>query len=179
MNSLMCLIRCFEKVISDVFNEPKNGFNKIESGFLFYDCYIYTMKIPRGEIQHFNALFNRMYSSRMKYAREYYYGENLSRFNHSIIYQHGVRCLKNDVQKILRDKDVPTKQAKKIVRAWMSYAEALDSVNQLRGTIFCPRTQTVNIERSREIKARKAEQDEAEVYLRKTVYGEKWQQVKW
>lgn len=31
----------------------------------------------------------------------------------------------------------------------------------------------------REIRERKAEQDEAEENLRKKVYGEKWQQVKW
>ncbi len=51
--------------------------------------------------------------------------------------------------------------------------------NQLRGTVFCPRTQTVNMDRAREIRERKAEQDEAEENLRKKVYGEKWQQVKW
>jgi hypothetical protein len=134
------------------------------------------MKISCGEIQHYNVQFERMFSSRMKFPREYFYGENLSRFNQSIC-THGVRCLKNDVKKKLYTED--TKQAKKIVRAWMSYAEALDRTNQLRGTVFCPRTQTVNMDRAREIRERKAEQDEAEENLRKKVYGEKWQQVKW
>jgi hypothetical protein len=35
------------------------------------------------------------------------------------------------------------------------------------------------MDRAREIRERKAEQDEAEENLRKKVYGEKWQQVKW
>jgi hypothetical protein len=134
------------------------------------------MKISCGEIQHYNAQFERMYSSRMKFAREYFYGEYLSQFNQRI-YSHGVRCLKYDVLRALYTED--TKQAKKIARAWMLYTEALDRTNQLRGTVFCPRTQTVNMDRSREIRERKAEQDEAEENLRKKVYGEKWQQVKW
>jgi hypothetical protein len=134
------------------------------------------MKIPRSVIQQYNAQFKQMFSHRMQFAREYYEAEAYTQFNQRI-YKHGVHCLKNDVKKKLYTED--TKQAKKIVYAWMLFAEALDRTNQLRGTVFCPRTQTVNIERAREIQARKAEQDEAEKYLRKKVYGEKWQQVKW
>ena len=141
--------------------------------FIFF---IDKMKIPRSVIQQYNAQFHQVFSHRMKFAAQYYDAEYYTQFNQRI-YTHGVRCLKNDVKKKLYTED--TKQAKRIVYAWMLFAEALDRTNQLRGTIFCPRTQTVNIERSREIQARKAEQDEAEIYLRKKVYGPNWQQVKW